>query len=130
MSKDRFRFRVWDNKLQIYLSHYPLFLEDSGIVYQNLLSMNDCLQEVENVILEQCTGLRDKNGVLIFEADLLGVLFYDGTYENYEVTPPDIDYPAWDLKGFPDVDCNSFSHISNSDDVEEIEVVGNIHEEK
>ena len=136
MNNDRFRFR---QLVECEKCGYK-DMRKSRMIDVSLLSpyapYNGCpkcgASEIDMIdyAIEQCVGLKDKHDVLIFAGDILGVLFSDGTYDKYEVTPPTSEYPAWDLKGFPDVDCNAFSWIYNSPDIEEIEVVGNIHEEK
>lgn len=58
---DRFKFRIWDEKEKRFLDHpqiNPLF---------------GCVCGYENstypLQIEQCTGLKDKNGNLIYESD-------------------------------------------------------------
>lgn len=107
MENSRFRFRVWDYKRKIY-TKYPTYNYIGG-------TFNLCSCEDETI--EQATGLKDKNGKLIYEGDWLKTK--DGFY----------CYVVW-FDGF----CRVKSLPSEAIDLEhaefyrECEVVGNIHD--
>ena len=123
MNKDRLKFRVWDNRNKTY-SVYPYggyaLSDNGGLLW--LRSDYDCVGiNTEDVVIEQCTGLKDKNGELVFESD---IVFING--EKWLV--------IWN-----DEDCAFF--FSNLKEVyyqpifpdlymmtDDFKVIGNIHE--
>lgn len=74
--KERFKFRVWDIE---YKKYYPA----SDFCIEDLQDSGD------EIIVEQCTGLRDKNGKLVYEGDVVHqtvggltcrIVFYRGAF--------------------------------------------------
>lgn len=75
MSNSRHKFRAWDKKLNTFFPpdgdtwHFSIIGETTMFDLLNQYSIED----YNNLIIEQFTGLQDKNGKDIFEGDLIRV---------------------------------------------------------
>jgi len=113
---DRFKFRVWDNigKRHIY--------DDFSIHAQGEFFNLSCICS-DDIVIEQCTGLKDKNGTLIFEGDVLKVTWENGSQNTHrkEVLSGVVSLKEYNLMfctGIEDFDLIQ---------LEEAEIIGNIH---
>lgn len=138
--EDRFKFRAW-NKLSnemkdvISLNINYEFPDCSNVIletntFDNIKTHNNaitCANGLNNVVLMQCTGLKDKNGKLIYEGDILG-----GIYGNLYIHYCD-RCKQFQLKSnyYGCMACEGDIHwyeLIESEDENELEVIGNIYE--
>ena len=65
---DRFKFRVWDENRKIYPIPTDFLIDYDGNLWEQCTPIDN---SDNHLVIEQCTGLRDKNGKLIYEGDIL-----------------------------------------------------------
>ena len=79
----------------------------------------DNAPRVDKSTICQCTGLKDKNGKLIWENDIVRVKYSDGFEEITEVAYSKNGYSPY-LNEYECEDCCSYCEVT------EIEIIGNI----
>ena len=112
---DRFKFRVWNDMQKCY-SQDDHYIDEDGQ-----------LNTSGKYIIEQCTGLKDKNGKLIYENDLIkcpsGI--YRIAVDDFGLWTAIYDNnPFEGVVEWSDIVKN---YAFNQNNVE-LEVLGNIHE--
>lgn len=146
MNTDRFKFRAWCEKFKVYapingsflipgepynIAFAPVHISADGRLYEvnNYDGKEVCQVEdvTEYFIIEQCTGLRDKNCNLIYEGDVVRVEDDDGVCNRAERIDTGIGTVEWvdemwyiagDIRhGLFEIDCTR-----------NIEIIGNVHE--
>jgi uncharacterized phage protein (TIGR01671 family) len=127
IDNDRFKFRVWDELINEYRKEGTIQLSGNGQPF--IIDGNMQPQDIDNVIIEQCTGLKDKNGKLIYEGDVVKQVFKDGL-STYKEVYYDSVMCRWYLRR-----CSPGLHSTrqylfgdfNSSAADKLEIIGNIH---
>ena len=114
---DRFKFRIWDKFCETWLTDFAIN-QDGKI--NKFFNSEEALKR--RFVLMQSTGLKDKNGKLIYEGDIVEVINCRGANAVVEF---DIDLVMFKLKG-EKFASSALQHIRK----DYFEVIGNIYENK
>ncbi|EGO6507336.1 YopX family protein [Enterococcus faecalis] len=126
------KFRAWDKNTNDMVDVKTIDLEKDGSI-GCIVDYNGINLDVSECVLMQSTGLKDKNGVEIFEGDVVKVTDGESEEDSYISIVKNYSnegYPAFDIEYPPTYhyDSNVLSAIM-CNVFETIEVIGNVYED-
>lgn len=121
------KFRVWDNIAKKYIDGRYVSISGLGLLHVAKCIIKTCFRPLHTrknpwFIVEQYTGLKDKNSTEIYEGDIVkydnsvGKVFYDSECACFNV--------SGFYNGSQDYPTMAFSECGNVG----MEVMGNVHE--
>lgn len=119
MNNDRFKFRVWD-KERWFFPDNNFLIDSNGVLYRiNSATSIEVLCR-DDFTIQQCTGLKDKNGKLIYEEDIVKDIYPKRGHLCVVIYRDDVGY-VLQHKNVDYITCNK-KHMN------QFQIIGNIYE--
>jgi uncharacterized phage protein (TIGR01671 family) len=113
------KFRAWDKHERKLISHFTIYSDGEGLGIYDPHGCEDQWYDINNFILMQFTGLKDKNGKDIYEGDICNHLIYKTGPYKVIYTP---DNTGYDLtNGIASMHLGRMCELN-------LEIIGNIYE--
>ena len=130
--QDRFKFRIWDLEQKKFFSLADFRKFDVEFNFDPTTNEVVCEYDKKRYVVIQSTGLKDKNGKLIYEGDIVRESFGEtGTYRveyfpysaEWQFANLDDEKPNWEMFSM------QFEGMSENQGIStDLEIIGNIYE--